>query len=595
LQVHTIDAEGLIVPAKKIWRLLPADPEAAQRLAARLKISTVVAQLLLNRGISDEASARQYLDGRLNDLHDPSLLGGMSQAVARLVKAIEQRQRICVFGDYDVDGISGTAILVRLLEILKANFEWRLPQRRHGYGISPDIVTELAERGVRLLVTVDCGITAVEAIRAANQAGMDVIITDHHSPKAELPPATALIHPNLPGQSYPFAGLSGAGVAFKLAWALCRHVSGGAGVPTRPDLREFLHDALGLASLGLIADVVPLQDENRIFVKHGLKRLHERTPLGLRSLLQVMEKSSEQPLRAEFIAFHIAPRMNAAGRLDRPDCVLELLTTQSVAEAQQLALQLDQKNKDRRRIESEIIAAAREMIDEHGYDDAPALVLGHPSWHFGVVGIVAGRLAEEYARPVLLAGDVGGLASGSGRSIPGFAIHEALAHCADLLVRYGGHPAAAGFCIPWHQLDALRERFTQYAAAHFPDGMPPPPVLHLDAELPLLAINKKLLNDLDHLEPFGAANPKPCFLATNLHVDSVRRIGENGRHLNFRVSQEGRWMRVIMWNQGQRLNELINARRCSLAFTPKINVYQGEERIELNADDFQIGDEPQLA
>lgn len=578
------------MPVKKSWRLLPADPEAAQQLAQRLNVSAIVAQLLLNRGLGDDRVARRFLEAPMKGLHDPSLFSGMEPAVRRLVEAIDQQQRICVHGDYDVDGITGTAILVQLFSLLKANFEWLLPQRRHGYGLSQATVSELAQRGVRVLLTVDCGITAVESVRAAEHAGIDVIITDHHTPQAQLPPAKAIVHPGLPGESYPFAGLSGSGVAFKLAWGICRHISGGNSV-TRPDLREFLFDAIGLASLGLIADVVPLQDENRIFVKHGLNRLNQRPPLGLRALLSVIGQSSEKPLRAEDIAFQVAPRMNAAGRLDRPDCVLELLTTKSVAEAQQLAQQLNQKNLQRREIEREITAAARQMIEECGYDQAPALVLGHPTWHPGVVGIVAGRLVEEFARPVLIAGDAAGQATGSGRSIPGFALHAALAHCSDLLLSHGGHPAAAGFRTHWHQIDALRERFTQYAADYFPEGVPPQPELILDAEIPLLAINQALLNDLQILEPFGVSNQKPLFLATNLRVNSVRRIGGD-RHLNFRVNQGGYSFRVVMWNQGYRCDELMLAQRCSLVFTPQINDYLGGRQIELEGQDFQVVSQP---
>jgi single-stranded-DNA-specific exonuclease len=579
----------------KVWQLVPHDAAAVERIAAALRISPIAAQLLLNRGHVDADAARRFLDSHLTALHAPELLTGIPLAVDLLEAAIRDKKRICVYGDYDVDGISGTAILWNLLHLLDVAVDFHMPNRlEDGYGLRSSTLTQLAQQGTQVVVTVDCGITGIEEAQTARQLGLQLVITDHHEHINELPVADVLVHPGLPGGTYPFRGLSGAGVAFKLAWALCQRLSGSEKV--LPKFREFLLDAVALASLGLIADVVPLQDENRIFVKHGLNRLQTAPTVGLKALLESANLNSGAMLRAEDVAFKLAPRLNAAGRLGCARLVVELLTTTNAEKARDLATYLDGQNKERQNLERRFTREARELLEASDWQTQPAIVLHHPDWHPGVIGIVAGRLAEQFGRPALVIASRDDPASGSGRSIPGFALHEALQACTGELISHGGHAAAAGFKVALNRIDALRAKFCEYTAAHFPQGVPPLPRLVLDAEVPLSALTFGLLQEIDRLEPYGANNPRPRFLAGGLQImGEPRRIGGGERHLSFRVRQTGTNLRAVAFGLGDRLEELISAGgQCCLAFTPRINEWNGMRSIELEVSDFQAGPQARL-
>ncbi len=578
----------------KTWRLLPHDRDGIARLAADLGVAPVVAQLLLNRGLSDPAAARRFLDAPLNGFHAPQLLPGSDAAAERLWQAVQQRRKITVYGDYDVDGVTGTSILLQALSLLGAEADFYVPHRLdEGYGLNCDALRQIAAGGSRLVITVDCGIASCAEADEARRLGLELIVTDHHEFKADLPCADVLVHPRLPGHGYPFGGLSGAGVAFKVAWLLCQKAAGSERVP--PKLRDYLLDAVVLAALGLVADVMPLHDENRIYVRHGLRRLRAAPTVGLRALLDAAGLAEAKALRAEDIGFKLAPRLNAAGRLGCARLVVELLTTPSPQRARDLATYLESQNQQRQQIERKIAAQAREMAADLPHRDAPALVLASADWHPGVIGIVAGRLAEQLARPVLMVALRDGSAAGSGRSVPGFALHEALHACCEDLLSHGGHAAAAGFRILPDRVDAFRERFCEYVARHFPHG-PTPPQLVLDAELPLSALTPGLLAQIDRLEPYGAQNPRPRFLAAELQVvGEPRRIGGGERHLSFRVRQGETSLRVIAWGMGDRAEELMSAGgRCCLAFTPRINEWNGYRSIELEAVDFQPGSQARL-
>lgn len=583
---------------EKVWHLLPFDPDASNRLAAAARISPVVAQLLLNRGITDPADARRFLEAPLAGLHPPQALPDIPAAAERIARAVAEGRKICVYGDYDVDGVTGTAILTQLLVRLGAAVEFHVPLRlSEGYGLNAAKLRELAAAGVSLVVSVDCGIASTDEAVAAKEAGLELIVTDHHEMKTGangeplLPAADVLVHPRLPGSTYPFGDLSGAGVAFKLAWAVAQRVSGGERV--RPDLRDFLVDATGLAALGLVADVVPLRDENRIFVRHGLDRVRTHPSVGMRALLTASGVKEDQAVSAEDVAFKLAPRLNAAGRLGCARLAVDLLTTTNPGRATELAEFLEGQNQQRQSLERKITQQARELVEVGNLAAAAGIVLASAEWHPGVVGIVAGRLAEQYARPSIVIAIKEGepVATGSGRSVPGFALHEALKACDEFLVGHGGHAAAAGVKINPEQIDAFRERFTAYAAAHFPGG-PPAPRLALDAEVPLSAITHGLLRDLDKLEPYGAGNPKPRFLATGLKAEGARKIGggEVQRHMDFRVRQGTTAIRCVAWNMADRLDELMSAGGdCCLAFTPKINEWRGAKKVELHVIDLKPG------
>jgi single-stranded-DNA-specific exonuclease len=588
----------------KTWRLLPHDSAAVERLANQLGMAPVVAQLLLNRGVRAAEDARRFLEIPFAGLYQPDLLPGVANAADRLHAAVRAGKRICIYGDYDVDGVTGTAILVQGLRLLDAKVHFYVPHRlEEGYGLNCDALRQIASDGTAVVVTVDCGIASVREAEEAKRLGLELIVTDHHEFKATLPDAAVLVHPRLPGTVYPFGRLSGSAVAFKLAWALAQRACGGPKVT--PRFRDYLLDSVGLAALGVVADVVPLQDENRILVHHGVNRLRQTPMIGLKALYEAAGLGSGEGLRASDIGYTLAPRMNAAGRLGCARLVVELLTTSKRDQAAELARCLEDQNQKRQILERRMLAEARALVETNRFHEAPAIVVANSGWHAGVIGIVAGRLADLYGRPALMvalptgpaaANDPLPVGIGSGRSIPGFALHEALEACTDLLIGHGGHAMAAGFRVHLDKLNTFRERLCQHTAKHFPAGGPPAPALILDAETPLSALTPGLLRDLDRLEPYGAENRKPMFLAGNLDVvGEPRRVGTPDRHLSFRVRQNGTVLKAIGFGMADRVEELMSAGgACCLAFTPKMNEWQGWRSVDLVVTDFQAGAEARL-
>lgn len=587
--------------AAKSWHLQPHDRDAVERLAAGLRVSPIVAQLLLNRRIDEPEAAQRFLAAPLNGLHGPDLLPGVTRATDVLVEAVKRGERICVYGDYDADGITGTAILLEALRLCGAsNVDYYVPNRlEEGYGLNAQALRQIREAGASLVITVDCGIASIAEADEARRLGMQLIITDHHEPKPALPDAAALVHPRLPGFAYPFGGLSGSGVAFKLAWALAIRTCGSEKVT--PPFREFLLNAIMLAALGTVADVVPLHDENRILVRHGLARLKQQPSAGLKALIEASGLADKADLRASDVGFRLAPRINAVGRLGCARLVVDLLTTTVQPRAVDLARYLEKQNTDRQSLERQMLRQAREMVEKNGQQEAPALVLTHPDWHAGIIGIVAGRLAEQYGRPALLIAmrqDAENgeplIGQGSGRSIPGFALHEALQACDGHLLSHGGHKAAAGFRIEPGKIEAFRERFCAHAASCYSAG-PPTPKLVIDAEAPLSTLTHGLLTEIDRLEPYGADNPRPIFLAGGLElVGEPKLMGAGERHMQFRVRQAGTTLRAVAFGMGERIEELRTSRVCCLAFTPSINEWQGYRSVEMHVVDFQACPQAQL-
>jgi single-stranded-DNA-specific exonuclease len=593
--------DGVLRNVDKSWHLLSHDRGSIERLGAALRLPPIVAQLLLNRGLSEPAAARRFLDAPLNGLHPPGLLSGVGEAADRLLQAVRDGRRICVYGDYDVDGTTGTAILWQALHLVGGTADFYVPHRlEEGYGLNVEALRQIARTGATLVVTVDCGIAALVEADEAARLGLELIITDHHELKAQLPHAAVLVHPRLPGGSYPFGGLSGAGVAFKLAWALCQRHCGGERVTAR--FREFLLDSVVLTAMGLIADVVPLHDENRIFVRHGLARLPQAPTPGLKALLDTAGLGDKKSISADDVSFRLAPRMNAVGRLGSARLVIELLTTTSPQRAASLARYLEGQNVQRQVFERQILARARELAGNSGLEGTPALVLADPDWHPGIVGIVASRLVELYARPVLLIAvrkersDCPLIGQGSGRSVPGFPLHEALQACGEHLMSHGGHAAAAGFKIQPELIDGFRQRFCAYAAEYF-QLKPHTPRLLIDAEVPLSSLTTSLVQDLDHLEPYGTENRRPLFLAAGLQImGEPNRVGGGERHLSFRVRQQGTSLRAIAFGMSDRAEELMSAGgSCCLVFRPRVNEWQGFRRVDLEVVDFQARSQAYLA
>jgi single-stranded-DNA-specific exonuclease len=575
----------------KEWRIHPHDAQRIGLLERSVGVPAVLARLLVCRGLTEPAAARDFLQAKLSQLRDPAELPGITQAAARISEAIGRRERIVVYGDYDVDGMTGTSLLLTCLRLLGADAGYYLPHRiEEGYGLNHEALKNLAAQGAKLVVTVDCGIGSVDHARTARQAGLELIVTDHHEPGPELPDVAAIVHPRLPGYRYPFTGLSGAGVAFKLAWALCQQASGAKKVGE--PMRNFLLSALGLAALGTVADVVPLVDENRVLVQHGLTALKERPALGLAALLRLTKLDQKPRLDGEDIGFTLAPRLNAAGRLGQGQLAVELLTTVSNERAAALAEYLDELNNSRQSLERSIYLSANKQAQERfDVDGDAALVLAERGWHPGVIGIVAGRLAEKFHRPVILiALDEVGVkpGAGSGRSAAGFDLHQALCATSHHLLSHGGHAAAAGLKIDETKVDDFRADFCEFAATTI-TAQQRLAELWIDAEVSLGELSLSTVGQIERLAPFGQSNPRPLLCATGVTLAGPpKRIGGGERHLSLKLVQHGVAMRAVAFGGGEWADEMAAvAGPLSVAFRPIINEFAGRRRVEAQIADWR--------
>ena len=524
------------------WTLADCPPETQAQLARTLGISEVTAAVLVRRGYSDPAAARRFLDGEQAP-HDPFLLGDMEAACAQIRAAVEQRRRICVHGDYDVDGMAATALAVLLLRELGADVAWHLPSRfDEGYGVSSETIARLADEGYGLVLTVDCGITAVAEVAEAKRRGLEVVVTDHHRPGETMPDCPVVA--TRPSE-YPFPELCGTGVVFKLGQALF-------GIESEIPRRH-----LDLVALATIADVVPLVDENRSLAIAGLRALARTAKPGLRALMQ---SAGVDPavVDAGAVGFRLAPRLNAAGRLGHPREALELLLTEDETEARRLADSLEELNRERQAIEGRILREAVAQVDDWSPEQRArrGYAVAGPDWHEGVIGIVASRLVERYHRPVVLISGTEGDWKGSGRSIPAFDLHAALGACAGLLGRWGGHRAAAGLSIPEENVEAFAEAFAAQAAAAL-DEEDLKPVTTIDAVVARGAeLSLDLCGELARLAPFGLGNPAPTLLAPGCGLAELSTVGD-GKHLRFRIRRDGRdGGSAIAFGQGSRLEVL---------------------------------------
>jgi single-stranded-DNA-specific exonuclease len=575
----------------KCWRILPHDQGLVASIERSAAVSAVTARLLAARGLTDAAAVRSFLGGTMADLRDPDLLPGIAAAADRLLAAARAGEPIVVYGDYDADGMCATAILMSCLEAIDATASWYVPDRfDEGYGLNTDAVETLAARGARVVVTVDCGIASVAEARRAKELGLDLIITDHHNLAATLPAADVLVHPRLPGTAYPFGELCGAGVAFKLAWAIATRASGAKQVT--PRLREVLLRGMGLAALGTVADVVPLLDENRIFVKHGLECLRKRGGPGIDRLLELAKLHDKSQLDSEDVAFRLAPRLNAAGRLGQAACGIELLTTGDAARAVQLADYVHELNARRETEERSIQLAAgkqaRELFDPVG--DA-ALVLADRGWHAGVIGIVAGRLAERFHRPVVMISrdeHQGRPAIGSVRSVPGFDVHEAVMACREHLLTCGGHAAAAGLRIEDGKIDAFRAAFVRAVAHRMPAALMLPQIT-LDGESTLAGLTLDTVQQLERLAPFGQGNRRPILCASGVRLaEPPRTIGTGARHISMNLVQHGAKVRGVAFGGADWLPHLPPpGEPFHVAFKPKINEFRGRRTAEMEIIDWR--------
>ena len=575
----------------KRWHIRPHDRAAVARLERTAGVPSIVAALLSARGIADAEAARAFLAGTLSDLRDPETLPGVPAAADRILAAARAGRPIVVYGDYDADGMCATAILMACLEAIDARAQWYVPDRfEEGYGLNAGALEALAEKGAGLVVTVDCGIASVAEARRARELGLELIVTDHHAFADTLPEADVLVHPRLPGAGYPFGDLCGAGVAFKLAWAVATRACGAKQVT--PRLREVLLRGIGLAALGTVADVVPLLDENRIFVRHGLECLRLRGGPGIARLVELAGLHEKSVLDAEDVAFRLAPRLNAAGRLGQAACGIELLTTADAARATSLAGYLHELNGRRETEERSIQLAATKQARERFDPEADAaLVLADRGWHPGVIGIVAGRLADRWHRPiVMIAQDPhqGRPAIGSVRSVPGFDVHEALVACRGHLVTCGGHAAAAGLRIEDDRIEAFRAAFVAEVDRRLPAELRRAQIT-LDGETTLGGLTLDSVEQLEKLAPFGQANRRPVLCASAVTLaEPPRVIGAGGKHLAMQFRQHGAKIRGVAFGAAEWLPHLpAPGQPFHVAFKPKINEFRGRRTAEIEVLDWR--------
>lgn len=576
----------------KRWRISPHDAAAVADLERRSGVPPVVAQLLVSRGVTDPGHVQSFLDVKLSGLRDPELLPGLTEAADRIHAALRENRRIVIYGDYDADGMTGTGLLFNCLRLLGGDIGYYVPNRLdEGYGLNDQALEKLAADGTQLIVSVDCGVASISPAETARRLGLELIITDHHQLAEQLPQADAIVHPALPGSAYPFNGLCGAGVAFKLAWGLCQRASQAKRV--QPAMREFLLGAVGLAAMGTIADVVPLLDENRILVRHGLVSLRERPVLGIAALMKLTNLDQKPELSAEDVAFMLAPRLNAAGRLGQALLGVELLTTTSQERATALADYIHKLNKDRDSLERSVYAQANKQAKEQfdpGND--PALVLAGVGWHAGVIGIVAGRLAEKYNCPVIIISldQVGAKPGiGSARSAAGVNLHEALTACSDNLISCGGHAQAAGLKIVETKLDRFRGEFCDYVAGELGNGRQDAEI-RIDAEAPFSQLTLNTLQQIEQLSPFGEGNPRPVLCTTGVTLaEPPRKIGGGERHLSLKLRQHGVARRAVGFGRGEEAEELAEVDGpLDIAYRAVINHYRGRRSVDLHLVDWRV-------
>ncbi|MAT38071.1 MAG: single-stranded-DNA-specific exonuclease RecJ [Ectothiorhodospiraceae bacterium] len=564
------------------WNIRPpGDPEKVRLLVEEIHVPDIIASILVSRGIEDYDSAKRFFRPSLQQLHNPFLMHDMEKAVSRVINASEQGEKVLVFGDYDVDGTNSASLLYLYLKRIGLDVEVYIPDRMsEGYGISEPSIDYAAEKGVKLLVSIDCGITAVSQVEYAKGKGIDVIICDHHEPAEEIPDAYAVLDPIKPLCKYPFKYLSGAGVGFKLIQGLAEYF----------DEREVPYEYLDFVAIAAAADIVPMIGENRILVYYGLKLLNENPRPGIKALMESANLTFGD-LTAQQIVFVMAPRINAVGRLGDATRAVDLLTAEDYGEAISYAQVLEEENRNRRVIDEETYNAAQEVAEQYikdGEDDP--IVLHDNDWHPGVIGIVASRLVEKYYRPTVLLTTVDGVAKGSARSISNFNIYEALKSCEDLLLQFGGHKYAAGLAIEIENIPAFRERFVANSAEMITDDMLQHEI-KADAMLRLSDITPRFFRILKQFAPFGPGNMRPIFFARDVEIYGQPRIvGKD--HLKLKFRQDGVVFDSIGFNLGSRLDLIKSGQKnADILFTVEDNNWNGNVFPQLKLKDLRITNE----
>ena len=556
----------------KKWQLNEVNDELADKIANEFNISKIVASIIANKGLKDNNEIEVFLHPRRGDFHDPFLMPDMDKAVARIIQAIDNKEKVAIYGDYDVDGITSSTVLHRFLEERGLHTDIYIPNRlNEGYGLNKKEIEAIAETKHTLIITVDCGITGYDEIEYAKTFGIDTVVTDHHEPPEKLPDAIAVVDCKRKDNKYPFNGLAGVGVAFKLTQALAIKLN----LPEESYLKY-----LDIVCVGTISDIVPLVDENRTISKLGLRLVKQTRNIGLKVLL---ESIGYKKIDSNTISFGIAPRINACGRMGHEKEALKLFLTNNIEEAKQITQKLNEYNLQRQEIEKRIFDEAQELMQNPEEQKLPCIVLRKENWHHGVIGIVSSKITDMYFKPsILMCIEEGNIAKGSGRSIPGFDIHEALENCKENIKQFGGHSMAIGITIDNDKFADFKKQIEEYAESKQISEIVP--VLNIDEKVQLKNINLSDIKDLELLEPFGEANKSPIFQINNLKIESIRTLTQ-GKHLKLDVKEENTRFSAIGFNLGNLANDYKIGDKVNIAGFLEINSFNGMDSIQINIKD----------
>lgn len=556
----------------KKWQIFEPDKNKIEEIKSKYKVNQLLATILANRNILEEEDIRLFLNPTRNDFYNPFLITDMDIAVNRIIKAIENKENITIYGDYDVDGITSITVLKSFLNDIGVETNTYIPNRLiEGYGLNKEAINKISKKGCNLMITVDCGISAIEEIEYANSLGIETIITDHHEAGNEIPKAIAVIDNKRKDSKYPFRELAGVGVVFKLIQAI--------GITLKLKEESYLK-YLDIVCIGTISDIVPLVDENRVIAKLGLLLVAQTKNIGLRSIIN---SSGYNKIDSNTISFGVAPRINACGRMGKAEEALELFLSKDKNEVNELTNKLNEHNRKRQETEKTIFENAVEKIKEEHLDENKAIIVGGENWHHGVIGIVSSKITEMYFKPsILFSFEEDGIGKGSGRSIPGFDLHEALMKCSDTIEKFGGHSMAVGITVKKDNLEKFKKEFEQIATQSKIDEIIP--IINIDAKVDLSDIDKEMVESLKQLEPFGEANKMPVFAFKNLKIDSIRALSE-GKHLKLTLKDNNYIINAIGFNIGYLANEYRIGDKIDVAGVLEINTFNGVDNLQINIKD----------
>lgn len=556
----------------KKWQIFEPDKNKIEEIKNKYKVNQLLATILANRNILKEEDIRLFLNPTRNDFYNPFLITDMDIAVNRIIKAIENKENITIYGDYDVDGITSITVLKSFLNDIGVETNTYIPNRLiEGYGLNKEAIDKISKKGCNLMITVDCGISAIEEIEYANSLGIETIITDHHEAGNEIPKAIAVIDNKRKDSKYPFRELAGVGVVFKLIQAI--------GITLKLKEESYLK-YLDIVCIGTISDIVSLVDENRVIAKLGLLLVAQTKNIGLRSIIN---SSGYNKIDSNTISFGVAPRINACGRMGKAEEALELFLSKDKNEVNELTNKLNEHNRKRQETEKTIFENAVEKIKEEHLDENKAIIVGGENWHHGVIGIVSSKITEMYFKPsILFSFEEDGIGKGSGRSIPGFDLHEALMKCSDTIEKFGGHSMAVGITVKKDNLEKFKKEFEQIATQSKIDEIIP--IINIDAKVDLSDIDKEMVESLKQLEPFGEANKMPVFAFKNLKIDSIRALSE-GKHLKLTLKDNNYIINAIGFNIGYLANEYRIGDKIDVAGVLEINTFNGVDNLQINIKD----------